>query len=142
MSIRVARLGHKHYRRFVPTARRHVAGSLAAYFLCKIFLAAEQHLYVLVEASATVPAYVYHHTLAVVVLTEEIGVYLAERVIVHRRYMDVAQSSARQPLDIGGTLLHPAVIQQVALTSRRYGTYHDVAASTVGGKQRHERAAT
>ena len=32
---------------------------------------------------------------------------LAERIIVHRRYMNVAQSSARQPLDIGGRPRHP-----------------------------------
>ena len=93
MSVGIAGFGHKHYRRFVPPARRHFAHILAADHLGEILLPREQSLDILVHTSAAVPADIHHDALAVVVLPEKGRVHRAERVVAHRFYVNISKAA-------------------------------------------------
>ena len=139
MGVAVAGLGHEHNRWLVPAARRHIAHVGAADFLRQVFLSGEEHLDILVHTSAAVPADVDHHAVAIGVFAEQVGIHRAERLVGHRWDVYVAQTATRPALHVGGTLFHPALIQQSALLGGRDWLNNLLDFLARGCGERHER---
>ena len=64
------------------------------------------------QATASIPAYVDHHTFAIVVFAHQVGVDFAERGVVHRTDVHIAEASITQAVDVGCAAAYPSVIQQ------------------------------
>ena len=110
VSVGIVGLARNHNRSLVPTAARHIASFLAANNLCEVLLAAEQYLDILVHTTTAVEAGVDYDTVAVVVLTQDVGIYRTETTVGHRLDVDITQAATRQALHVGSTLLlelHP-----------------------------------
>jgi hypothetical protein len=76
--VAVAWLGNKHYRRLVPTARRHVANIFTTDFLCQIFFTGEKHLNIFMHPASTIPTDINHNAVAVGILAQKVGIHRAE----------------------------------------------------------------
>lgn len=93
MGIAVVGLTHHHDAGFVPPARRHFRRLAAVNLLGEILIAAEEHLYVLVEASAAVPSRINHNSILADEFAEKLGIDIAETVVAHGAYMHIAEAS-------------------------------------------------
>ena len=113
MSVAVAGLALHHDAGFVPAAAGHVARLATAYYLCEVFLAAEEHLDVLVQAATAIEAYVDNDAVLFVIFTHDLAIHLAVALVVHRLDVDVAQSSSRDAIYQVGVVLYPALVEQV-----------------------------
>ena len=83
VGIRVVGLALQHNAGFVPATTRHIAGFASAHYLCEIFLSAEQHLDIFVQASAAVEASIDDDAVALVILAQDVRIDGAEATVVH-----------------------------------------------------------
>ena len=117
MSVAVACLTLHHDAGFVPAAAGHVACLAATNHLSEVFLAAEEHLDVLVQAATTVEANVDDDAILLVVLTHYLTVDLAVALVVHRLDVNITQASSRQAINQVCVTFYPALVEQVVHSS-------------------------
>ena len=122
--VRVVRFTLHHDGRLVPAPAGHIAGLASADDLGEVFLSAEQYFDVLVQASASIEAGVYHDAFALVVLAQDVRVNRTETGIIHRFDVHIAQTSVRPAFYVFRPLLYPARIEQAIHCSVAYGFHH------------------
>ena len=84
VGVAVVGLTLEHDAGFVPSARGHVAHISASDYLCQVFIAAEEHFYILVETASAVPSGIDYNPLLVHIFSEQVGVDTTEAGVVHR----------------------------------------------------------
>ena len=131
MGVRVVGFALYHDAGLVPAAAGHVARLTAANHLREVFLAAEEDFNIFVQTTATVEAGVDNDAFTVVVFTQNVAIDGAEAGVGHRLDVDVAQSASRPARYIGGTLFHPAGVEQVAHLTIADGQYDLVPAFAI-----------
>ena len=65
------------------------------------------------KTTSAIPAGVNHDALLVDIFAEKVGVDGAVACIVHRFNVHVAKTTVRPPVNISGTTLYPAAIEQI-----------------------------
>ena len=83
VGVGVVGLAGEHDRRLVPAARGHFAYGLAFDFLGEVFLAAEEHFDVFVEAAAAVVAGVDDYAVTLILFAEDVVIDGEVDFIVH-----------------------------------------------------------
>ena len=90
MGITIVGFAGDHYGGVVPSSAGHLTVVLTTDDLLEILLAREEYLDILVESSPAIITDVYDDPLLAIILTQDIGVDIAEAGVSHRRDMDIA----------------------------------------------------
>ena len=97
----------------IPAAGGHLRVLAVTDDLVSVVLTREEGFDILVETTTAVVADVDDDTLLLIVLAHDIGVDRAEAGITHRGDVDVAECALRYALYLFGTLLDPALVEEV-----------------------------
>ena len=118
MAIAVVVLANQYAGWLRPFIEWVLAHYLAMRHELLVLLATQQGTEVVVQPATAIMTLIHNHCVTIAILVaQQLAIYRAETLAVHRLHVNVSDATARNAIHDGAVSIHPALVEQLLLRS-------------------------